>query len=89
MIVSLVNTFTASAKGCHSPNGPTRFGPRRSWNAASALRSKYVEYAMQISTGTRVASVSATVSSRMPNMFSWKKLYKTLLRRRGQRCGRQ
>lgn len=26
---SLMNSFTPSAKGCRSPNGPTTFGPFR------------------------------------------------------------
>ena len=36
---SLVKSFSASAIGCKSPNGPTRLGPIRSWNRAATLRS--------------------------------------------------
>ncbi len=39
MMVSLNSILIASAKGCHSPNGPTTFGPLRSCMAASTLRS--------------------------------------------------
>ena len=39
MIVSLVISFSASAKGCSSPNGPTTLGPLRSCIAAMTLRS--------------------------------------------------
>ena len=39
-IVSLKTIFSASAKGCHRPNGPTTLGPLRSWIAPITLRSK-------------------------------------------------
>lgn len=39
MMVSLVIIFSASAKGCSRPKGPTTFGPRRYCMAASTLRS--------------------------------------------------
>ena len=39
MMVSFIISFRASANGCHSPNGPTTFGPLRSCTAASTLRS--------------------------------------------------
>ena len=39
MIVSFISIFSASANGCHSPNGPTTFGPLRSCIAARTLRS--------------------------------------------------
>ena len=42
MIVSLVSIFSASAKGCHRPNGPTTLGPLRACIAASTLRSAKV-----------------------------------------------
>ena len=39
MIVSFIIIFSASAKGCSRPNGPTTFGPLRSCIAARTLRS--------------------------------------------------
>ena len=39
MTVSFIIILMASAKGCSRPNGPTTLGPRRSWIAASTLRS--------------------------------------------------
>ena len=39
MIVSFISIFSASAKGCHRPNGPTTLGPLRNCIAASTLRS--------------------------------------------------
>src|SRR5680860_83688 len=43
---SLPSSLTASARGCPSPCQPVRVGPRRSWKAASTLRSNQVMYAM-------------------------------------------
>ncbi len=37
--VSFMIILSASANGWASPNGPTTFGPRRIWIAASTLRS--------------------------------------------------
>ena len=39
MIVSFISIFSASANGCHSPNGPTTLGPLRNCIAARTLRS--------------------------------------------------
>jgi len=41
MICSFENSFSTSATGCSSPNGPTRFGPTRSCMRAIALRSAH------------------------------------------------
>ncbi len=42
MIVSFRNSFSPSAIGCSSPNGPTTFGPLRRCIAAITLRSASV-----------------------------------------------
>ena len=42
MIVSFISIFSASAKGCIRPNGPTTFGPLRACIAAITLRSAKV-----------------------------------------------
>ena len=39
MMSSLISSFSASAKGCSNPCGPTRMGPRRICMCARILRS--------------------------------------------------
>ena len=39
MMSSLISSFSASAKGCNKPCGPTRMGPRRICMCARILRS--------------------------------------------------
>ena len=39
MMVSLSSSLSPSANGCSRPNGPTTFGPLRSCENASTLRS--------------------------------------------------
>ena len=41
-MISLKINLTASAIGCSSPSGPTRFGPGRIWLQPIALRSHSV-----------------------------------------------
>lgn len=53
---SLINSFTPSAMGCSSPNGPTTFGPFRSCMYPNTFRSISVRNATASSTGTMYAS---------------------------------
>lgn len=48
---SLVKSFTASAKGCNSPHGPTMLGPFRSCMWPSNFRSTSVRNAMAANVG--------------------------------------
>ena len=43
IMVSFISIFTASAKGCMRPKGPTTFGPLRICIAAITLRSASVK----------------------------------------------
>ena len=65
-MVSLSSIFSASAKGCSKPNGPTTLGPRRICIAAKTLRSASVRKATMTSSGTSSASAFATVSAKIP-----------------------
>ncbi len=42
VMISLVINLNASAIGCSSPSGPTRFGPIRIWNQPISRRSHNV-----------------------------------------------
>lgn len=53
---SLINSFTPSAMGCSSPNGPTTFGPFRSCMYPNTFRSISVRNATASSTGTIYAN---------------------------------
>ena len=44
--ISLSISFSTSANGCSSPNGPTRFGPMRAWIDPITRRSASVRNAM-------------------------------------------
>ena len=48
----------ASATGCRSPPGPTRFGPKRTWMKAQTLRSPKVK--------TRAAFMTTIKRTAMP-----------------------
>ena len=55
-MVSLANSFRASAKGCKIPKGPTILGPCRICILASTLRSARVKNAIEIRIGIRISN---------------------------------
>src|SRR4051812_25616095 len=62
-MLSLRMSFTRSAIGWRSPNGPTRFGPSRTWKRPSSRRSSQVRNAK--TSITRFASTNAFTNVRM------------------------
>src|SRR6478609_11961896 len=56
-------SFTRSAIGWSSPNGPTRFGPRRTWNRPRSRRSSHVRNAK--TSMTRFARTNALMKVTM------------------------
>jgi hypothetical protein len=60
-MISLKISFTASAMGVSSPNGPTRLGPGRICVQPMALRSHSVRYATKPISGATTATIFASV----------------------------
>ena len=56
-MISLNISLKASAIGCSSPQGPTRFGPRRMCMKPIILRSQYVRYATHSSSGSTTRTI--------------------------------
>ena len=56
MMSSLISSFSASAKGCSNPCGPTRMGPRRICMCARILRSSQFMAITDSDTPTVMAS---------------------------------
>ena len=65
MMSSLNMSFTASAIGCSSPTGPTRFGPMRTCMYPITLRSASVRYATQPKSGSAITRISTSVLTKI------------------------
>ncbi len=69
-VISLRNSFNASAKGCGIPARPTLFGPFRSWTYPRILRSRRVKKAIARSaiTAVRIRERNGEISI---DVLSW------------------
>ena len=66
---SLKINLTASATGCKSPNGPTRFGPSRSWMNAEPRRSTQTKIGTIVNRALITTTTFTAVMRRSKNMI--------------------